>query len=140
MVGDFGLTVGTDVILHNAATIAGRDKHAAFAAAYFGGPDQPDRQRAQDIAQSSVPIIPTVGSAGDFGAHIPDFLQGTNGLRRRVDDPELTELSVAMLECLGLLRWQRRVFVSYRRIESRTAAMQLDPFAMLADKFTDTPR
>jgi hypothetical protein len=30
-----------------------------------------------------------------------------------------------MLECVGLLRRQRRVFVSYRRIESRTAALQL---------------
>src|SRR3546814_3711382 len=30
-----------------------------------------------------------------------------------------------MLECVGLLRRQRRVFVSYRRVESRAAALQL---------------
>ena len=140
MVGAFGLTLGTDVLLHNAATIADRDKHAAFAAAYFGGPDQPDRESAREITRSSVPIIPTIGGAGDFSAHVPDFLQGTNGLRRRGDDPELTELSVAMLECVGLLRWQRRVFVSYRRIESRAAAMQLHDLltARGFDVFLDT--
>ena len=37
MVSDFGLTVGAEVILHDGATVGGRDKHAAFAAAYFGG-------------------------------------------------------------------------------------------------------
>src|SRR3546814_1834253 len=30
-----------------------------------------------------------------------------------------------MLECVGLLRRQRRVFVSYRRVGSRAAALQL---------------
>src|SRR5207244_4190805 len=105
-----------------------------------GGPDQPDQQPAREITRSSVPVIPTVSGAGDFRAHIPDFLHGTNGLRRRGDDPELTELSVAMLECVGLLRWQRRVFVSYRRIESRAGAMQLHDLltARGFDVFLDT--
>src|SRR3546814_19332699 len=37
----------------------------------------------------------------------------------------MTELASTMLECVGLLRRQRRVFVSYRRVESRAAALQL---------------
>src|SRR3546814_17543411 len=37
----------------------------------------------------------------------------------------MTELASTMLECVGLLRRQRRVFVSYRRVESRAAAVQL---------------
>lgn len=140
MVGDFGLTVGAEVILHDGTTVGGRDKHAAFAAAYFGGPDQADREAAREVGRSSVPIIPTVGPLGEFSAHVPDFLHGSNGLRRRRDDPELTELAVALLECVGLLRRQRRVFVSYRRIESRTAAMQLHDLltARGFDVFLDT--
>jgi hypothetical protein len=125
MVSEFGLTIGAEVILHGGATVRNRDKHAAFAAAYFGGPGQLDIEVAREVARSSVPIIPTVGPSGDFGTHVPEFLRAANGLRRRTDDPDLTELAVALLECVGLLRRQRRVFVSYRRIESRTAAMQL---------------
>lgn len=140
MVSDFGLTVGGEVILHDGATVGGRDKHAAFAAVYFGGPNQADIDAAREVARSSVPIIPTVAATGDFGAHVPDFLQASNGLRRRADDPELTELAVALLECVGLLRRQRRVFVSYRRIESRSAAMQLHDLltARGFDVFLDT--
>src|SRR3546814_16773733 len=37
----------------------------------------------------------------------------------------MTGLASTMLECVGLLRRQRRVFVSYRRVESRAAALQL---------------
>lgn len=140
MVADFGLTVGTEVILRDGATVGGRDKHAAFAAVYFGGPHHFDVDAAREVARSSVPIIPTVGPSGDFGAQIPDFLRASNGLRRRADDPELIELAVALLECVGLLRRQRRVFVSYRRVESRAAALQLHDLltARGFDVFLDT--
>jgi len=140
MVADFGLTVGTEVILHDGTTVSSRDKHAAFAAAYFGGLHHFDVDAAREVARSSVPIIPTVGPSGDFGAQIPDFLQASNGLRRRADDPDLIELAIALLECVGLLRRQRRVFVSYRRVESRAAAMQLHDLltARGFDVFLDT--
>lgn len=140
MVADFGLTVGTEVILHDGTTVSSRDKHAAFAAAYFGGPHHSDVVAAREVAQSSVPIIPTVGPSGNFGTQIPDFLQASNGLRRRADDSDLIELAIALLECVGLLRRQRRVFVSYRRVESRAAAMQLHDLltARGFDVFLDT--
>lgn len=125
MVTDFGLEVGTDLVVLDAATVAGRDRHAAFAAVYFGDPAHPEAEIARELAKTSAPIIPTVGPAGDFGALIPDFLQRFNGYRRKRDDPKMIELASALLECIGLLRRQRRVFVSYRRIESRAAALQL---------------
>jgi hypothetical protein len=140
MISDFGLKVGSEVILRDGATVSGRDKHAAFAAVYFGGPNHVDIDAAREVARSSVPVIPTVELTGNFGADVPDFLQASNGLRRRADDPEMTELAVALLECVGLLRKQRRVFVSYRRVESRTAAMQLHDLltARGFDVFLDT--
>ena len=125
MVGEFGLAVGTDVIVHDGSTVASRDRRSAFAAAYFGGPKQVDKDVAHEVALSSVPVIPTISQTENFGALVPDFLQASNGLRRRDDDPQLTELSIALLECMGLLRRQRRAFVSYRRVESRMAALQI---------------
>ena len=140
MIADFGLALGAEVVVHGAATLDGRDKHAAFAAAYFGGVNHPDLEAAREVVRTSAPIIPTIGATGEFGAHIPEFLQAANGLRRRNDDPEMTELAAAMLECVGLLRRQRRIFVSYRRVESRTAALQLHDLLIARgfDVFLDT--
>ena len=140
MVDDFGLALGTDVIVHDAVSVLGRDKRAAFASVYFGGLEQTDQDAAREVIRSSAPIIPTVAAAAEFHAHIPEFLQSANGLRRRNDDPTMTELASALLECVGLLRRQRRVFVSYRRVESRAAALQLHDLlaARGFDVFLDT--
>jgi hypothetical protein len=125
LIDDFGLVVGEDVLVHDGITVVGRDKGAAFAAAYFGGDGQADIEAAQELMRNSAPVIPTVSTDDDFGRCIPGFLQATNGSRRRSEDPGMTELAAALLECVGLMRRQRRVFVSYRRIESRAAALQL---------------
>lgn len=140
IVGQFGLAVGSEVLLRDGAGVAGRDKHAAFAGAYFGGPDHADAEAARDLVRASAPMIPTVGPHGDFTTSLPAFLQPLNGLRRRADDASMVELATAMLECVGLLRRQRRVFVSYRRIESRAAALQLHDLltARGFDVFLDT--
>jgi len=125
LIADFDLEIGRDVMIRVGNSFDEREGHAASAAAYFGGAVQADQELTRRAYASSLPVIPTVPVAGDFGAMIPAFLQGANGLRRRADDPEMLELAVALLECIGLLRRQRRVFVSYRRVESRNAAVQL---------------
>jgi hypothetical protein len=140
MVGEFGLAVGTQVVIHDAASLVGRDKRVAFAAVYFGSSDHVDLEAARDLMQSSAPVIPSIGPDANFGDEIPDFLQSANGLRRRADDPQMSETALAMLECVGLLRRQRRSFVSYRRVESRSAALQLHDLlsARGFDVFLDT--
>lgn len=125
MVADFGLQIGTDVVIHDATTIGGRDLKAAFSGTYFGGDPTKDLIAVDEILRSSAPIIPTITSTGNFATEIPDGLHYANGLRRRNDDPELNELAAVLLECVGLLRKQRRVFISYRRIESKSAAIQM---------------
>jgi hypothetical protein len=125
MVEDFGLKIGTDIVIHDATSVVARDKRAAFAGAYFGGNPSKDLRAVEELLRSSAPVIPTIATAGNFATQIPPVLHFSNGLRRRADDPEMNELAAALLECVGLLRKQRRVFVSYRRIESRSAAMQL---------------
>lgn len=140
MIEDFGLNLDEHVIVHDGTSVGGRDKRSAFAAVFFGGDDIVDVDIAEALVRASVPLIPTVGRDGDFGRDVPDFLQSANGLKRRDDDPEMTELAAALLECVGLLRRQRRVFVSYRRIESRSAALQLHDLltARGFDVFLDT--
>lgn len=125
MVSAFELVVGRDVIVRDGDDVEARDIRAATVAVYFGGANQPDIEVARGLVRASVPVIPTISATADFGAFVPDFLHGLNGLRRRDEDVSMAELAAAMLECLGLLRRQRRVFVSYRRVESRAAALQL---------------
>ena len=140
MVSAFGLVAGSDVVLRDAAGLSGRDIRAATAAAYFGGATHANLDGTQELIRASVPVIPTISASADFATAVPDFLQGLNGLRRRADDEEMAELAAAMLECVGLLRRQRRVFVSYRRVESRAAALQLHDLlsARGFDVFLDT--
>ncbi len=139
-VAEFDLYIGQDVTVHNAESIQERDKSAAFVATYFGNTDHIDTDILQQLVQESAPIIPTVGLADDFKTHIPDFLQVLNAHRLRQNDLSMTELTSAMLEAVGLLRRQRRAFISYRRVESQTAAAQLHDLltARGFDVFLDT--
>jgi hypothetical protein len=140
MIDEFGLVVGRDVIVHDAATIGGRDNRAAFSAVYFGAGALQDAEIARSLLEVSAPVIPTISERGDFKSEVPEFLQSTNGLVRRTDDRDLSELATSALECVGLLRRQRRVFISYRRVESRSAALQLHDLlsARGFDVFLDT--
>jgi hypothetical protein len=125
LIADFDLVVSRDLMIRIGDSFDQREGHGATAGAYFGGSVQRDQEVARRALSSSLPVIPVVPAVGDFGSLVPDFLQRLNGHRRRADDPEMIELAVALLECVGLLRRQRRVFVSYRRVESRIAAIQL---------------
>ncbi|HEC60524.1 hypothetical protein LCGC14_1102610 [marine sediment metagenome] len=125
MISEFGLTIGAEVIIYDAETLAGRNRASAFAAVYFGGAVTTDLEAASSVFTESVPVIPVVESLEQFSASVPDFLRATNGYCLKKEDPEMEELATIMLECVGLLRRQRRVFVSYRRTESREAALQM---------------
>ena len=125
MVADFGLVVGHDVLIHDASSIAGRNFHSPFAAIYYGGPNRTQDPIIHGLLRDSIPIIPTIDSSGSIDADIPPSLRHLNIFRRRDDDPQMTSLVSALLECVGLLRPQRRVFLSYRRTEAHVAASQL---------------
>lgn len=125
LVSDFELPIGRDVMLRVHDAWNERDEHAACAVAYFGGVVQADQLLARQALASSLPVIPTVPAERDFVSLVPMFLHTVNGFRRRPDDYDMRELAIALLECVGLLRRQRRAFVSYRRVESRNAAIQL---------------
>lgn len=125
MVSEFGLEIGSDVQIYKTEELAGRNRASAFAAVYFGGTSITDVEATELVFSESVPVIPVVDNLEQFSDSVPDFLRATNGYCLKKDDPEMEELATIMLECVGLLRRQRRVFVSYRRTESREAALQM---------------
>jgi len=102
--------------------------------AFFGGPGT---SIAGLPMGGRVPILPIVSGVRRVHDEIPSELQILNCLPYSVG-PE--RIATALLECVGLLPRQRRVFVSYRRTEAREAALQLfDAFsARLFDVFLDT--
>lgn len=106
------------------------------AVAYFGavGVDDP---ALTDVVKTRVPILPVASSTDLVSSEIPRALSSLNALSYG-EGPE--RVTSALLECLGLLPRQRRVFVSYRRSEARGAALQLfETFsARQFDVFLDT--
>lgn len=100
MVTDFGLRIDVDVVVHDGDSIGGRDRHAAFAAVYFGGDPKKDLAAVDELIQTSAPIIPTIAQGTDFSSQIPSQLHSANGLRCPAD-PKMTELAAALLECVG---------------------------------------
>ncbi|MFM2597712.1 toll/interleukin-1 receptor domain-containing protein [Vibrio fortis] len=135
MASEFDLYVGDHIRIYNSETVMERNRSAAFTAVYFGGSSQVDIETAQSIYNESVPIIPVVSNLELFSSHIPEFLQPTNGYCLNGQDPDMKELAALMMECVGLLRRQRRVFVSYRRTESRDVALQM--YDVLTEKGFD---
>ena len=138
----FGLDVGTHVSILDAQACLARAPKEAFVAVYFGGPkhnaETLDATRA--LIGENLPIIPVVSDLRRFTAEIPAELRFANGMDLPAAGPEFEVLASALLECLGLLRRQRRVFVSYRRADSTPAALQLHEALGAAgfDVFLDT--
>jgi hypothetical protein len=138
-VGPFGLELGRDVSLHDALTVPANPPHSAFAAMYFLGGSHNDLPIIRLLHNQGIPIIPIVPQGGSFSA-LPVELRTSNGLKLQDGDPKLFEIASSALECIGLLRKQRRAFVSYRRTESKSAAAQLHDLltAKGFDVFLDT--
>lgn len=122
---DFELELGADIAFRTSDEFHARRIEVACVAVYFGGDPAQDADMITDLIRSGVPMVPVVLEGQSFNDSIPATLQGANGMVIRQDDAQLLELATALLECLGLLRVQRRVFVSYRRLESRATAVQL---------------
>lgn len=112
-------------------------QQSASAAVFFGGKNSPLANVAELLVRG-IPILPVASEVDKVSEEIPELLRSLNCLDYSVNGAQ--RVATAMLECVGLLPRQRRVFVSYRRGEAREAALQLfDAFsARLFDVFLDT--
>lgn len=93
-----------------------------------------------NLLRLSIPVVPLVSHLDNVGAELPECLRAINALALAAGDADLVKPAGAALQCLGLLPAQRRVFVSYRRNDSRDAAVQLfeELSARQFDVFLDT--
>ena len=92
---------------------------------YLGSPTHKDRDVAllDELMKNGDVILPLYFSKGNFNEEIPKVIRCMNGKLYDVKDNE-SYVNYA-LECLRLLRVNRRLFISYRRTESTAVANQL---------------
>ena len=132
VIAPFGLVIGVDVgWAVKPATFAPSDRTSATVA-FFGKPGV-SADSITNLLARCIPIIPVAQSPTTISADLPDALKPFNCLTSSGDGA--LRITTAMLECVGLLPRQRRVFVSYRRDEAKEAALQL--FNHLSGKIFD---
>ena len=115
------------------------DSKSSSAAIFFGGKDTVGLDVASVLDLARVPVLPVASTATQVSKQIPLGLRELNCVFYRGAGGADRVFS-ALLECLGMLPRQRRVFLSYRRNESTPVAVQL--FAELSARqyevFLDT--
>jgi TIR domain len=136
-IAPFGLKLYADIGWNVRPAAFDPEEAKSAAVIYFGGADAP-RANLEMLLGRGIPILPVVSNLSRVHAEIPDVLRPLNCLAYDTAGP--SRAATALLECVGLLPRQRRVFLSYRRDEARDAALQLfDALsARLFDVFLDT--
>lgn len=123
--GEFGMVLPDDLAVRGVADAHLRDRSASTTALYFGGDPAADAVLLHELREARIPTVPVVRSGDVLANVLPATIQATNACFLDPADTQLDALASVCLESLGLLRRQRRVFVSYRRDEARTVAVQL---------------
>ncbi len=113
------------------ATTAARQT-IPMAVAYFGDTSQSDAN-LKALLDQGIAIVPVVSAQSEISSELPALLRPLNCLTIKEDGA--LRIATALLECVGLLPRQRRVFLSYKRDEARQSALQL--FDYLSEKVID---
>lgn len=115
------------------------DSRSSSAAIFFGGKGTVGVDVSSVLDLARIPVMPVASSAAQVSKQIPPGLRELNCVFYRSPGGADRVFS-ALLECLGMLPRQRRVFLSYRRNEATPVAVQL--FAELSARqyevFLDT--
>jgi hypothetical protein len=105
--------------------LAQRDPTAPCVAIYFGNDTCFDEAEVEVLVAAAVPILPVVRDLDHYSASVPAGLHPINGIELDPAAPDLEVLVNLVLENLALLRRTRRLFLSYRRLESTAVSQQL---------------
>jgi hypothetical protein len=106
------------------------DRKMPSVAVFFGLVPSPslsvdDARRLGDLLIDGVLIIPVVADARRFSTFVPPQIAGLNGISLEDCGADFERLAARILEGFGLLRERRRLFISYRRVETSGVAAQL---------------
>jgi hypothetical protein len=85
----------------------------------------PEQKRLAEIITDGALIIPVVADITDFSKLVPPEIAHLNGISLADCGSEFERLAGRVLEGFGLLRERRRLFISYRRVETSGVASQL---------------
>lgn len=108
----------------------GYDPKLPCVAVYFGRVVSPtisaaDMSRIANLLSDGILMIPVVSDTGTFTRLVPPEIAHLNGICVADCGAEFERLAARLLEGLGLLRESRRLFISYRRVETSGVAAQL---------------
>lgn len=133
----FGLQLGQEVGWSVCPADFQPNQRNAAAAVFFGGAGATSTSLGE-LLNRAIPVLPVVSDMSRVHDELPEVLRYINCLDYRAGG--IQRVATALLECAGLLPRQRRVFLSYRRDETRQAALQFfDAMtARLFDVFLDT--
>ena len=106
------------------------DRRMPSVTVFFGLKPSPvlslqDRMRLSDLLTDGVLIIPIVADMKNFSTFVLPDIAHLNGISLADCGTEFERLSARILEGLGLLRERRRLFISYRRVETSGVASQV---------------
>jgi hypothetical protein len=84
-----------------------------------------DVERLDHLLTDGALIIPVVADTEKFSTLVPAQIRHLNGISIRDCGADLERLAARVLEGFGLLRERRRLFISYRRVDTSGVAAQL---------------
>lgn len=102
----------------------GRNPRAPVMAVFFGSfAHAADSSLVKELIEDSVVIAPLVSSLQQVQAEIPPQLRNVNALE--INGGGMDRLASLILETFRLLRRERKVFISYRRVDAQPFADRL---------------
>lgn len=120
----FGLTLGDEVAVDVAPASGTLVPGEARVVLFFGSPAT-QTIRASCFSPTDL-LIPVVSELSACSSELPAEVSAFNALPYAVASAKQAEaIASAVLETLGLMPTKRRIFLSYRRVEAREAALQL---------------
>lgn len=103
-----------------------RDPRKPLVAVFFGSPAHTaDTPLIDELIEESIMIVPLVSSVEQVYAEIPPQLRGVNALEFGLGGAGIERLATLVLEVFRLLRCERRLFISYRRVDAQPFAERL---------------
>lgn len=108
----------------DATNFTSRSLRLPTIAIYFGG-DKSNEQHLKEILDESIVIIPIVKSNDLVPHELPELISHINALPINSESHKTERLISIILENFRFYRKERKVFISYRRIESQGVADKL---------------
>lgn len=121
---DFNINPDFIKFIHSADYATSRDAKYPTIVIYFGG-DKSNRLHLSDLIEESLVIIPVVKSNELVPIELPDEISHINALPINETSNNTERLVSIIFENFRFLRKERKVFISYRRIDAQGAADKL---------------